>query len=401
MHQRLLEKILRREESLFAEDMEANHPPLVERIAGARVLVIGAAGSIGSAFVREVVPFKPAALHLVDLSENNMVEVVRDLRSTNLLLPDEFKTFAIGLGNLEFDPFIRAQGDYDYIVNFSALKHVRSERDPYTLMRMVYTNLTALRQLSDYLVNRPLKKLFSVSSDKAVNPASLMGATKAFMEKIMVLYSESTPCSTSRFANVAFSDGSLLHGFNRRLEKKQPISAPSDVRRFFISHEEAGSLCLLSCFLGDNRDNYFPRLSQELDMYTFSEIAEIFLRDRGLEPELFSSEQEAKDAAVSLTDSPTRWPCYFSRSDTTGEKMFEEFYTDADDLDLDRYRNVGVIRTPAMGGQEAAVLRDVLGSLEAMQARGSWSKEEIVGQVEEAIPEMQHEEMARNLDEKM
>ena len=401
MHERILEIMLRRDRSLFTQDMDDHHQDLMNEISNARVLVIGAAGSIGSAFVKQVAAFTPAALHLVDINENNLVEVVRDLRSTNLAVPDDFKTYAIGLGSIEFEAFIRASREYDYIVNFSALKHVRSERDPYTLMRMIHTNLYSLKQLSDHLAGCSTKKLFSVSSDKAVNPVSIMGATKAFMEKIMIMYSDKTPCSSSRFANVAFSDGSLLFGFDKRLQKKQPISAPSDVKRFFISHEEAGSLCLLSCFLGGNRDNYFPKLNEDLDMYTFSEIAEIFLRDKGLKPVILASEEEAKDAAARMKRSPKEWPCYFSGSDTTGEKMYEEFYTEDDDVDFDRYTNIGVIRNTIMDEDESIVLQDALEAFRKMQKRGTWSKEEIVDCMKTAIHEMQHEEMDRNLDQKM
>lgn len=401
MHERLLERILRREKSLFTQDMEDNHQELMLRISNSRILIVGAAGSIGSAFVKQVIPYRPSVLHLVDTNENNLVEVVRDLRSTNLEIPDDFKTLAIALGTGEFDAFLKMHGGYEYIVNFSALKHVRSERDPYTLMRMIYTNVYSIKQLLDSLTDHSIKKFFSVSSDKAVNPVSIMGATKAFMEKIMILYSDKIPCSTSRFANVAFSDGSLLFGFNKRIEKKQPISAPSDVRRYFISHEEAGSLCLLSCFLGNNRDNYFPRLNKDSDMYTFSEIAEIFLDSKGLKPMLLPSEKEAKQAAGRIKSSSREWPCYFSESDTTGEKGYEEFYTEDDDVDFDRYQKIGVIRDKILDKKESIVLNDALCAIGKMREKGYWTKKDIVACIKRAIPEMQHDQKEKNLDEKM
>ena len=292
MHEGLLKKVLHREKSLFTRDIDAKHHELIDKISRTGVLVIGAAGTIGSAFVQELVYYRPKLLHLVDTSENNLVELVRDLRSSDIIVPDCFKTFAIGLGTIEFEAFLKQHAsNYDYCVNFSALKHVRSERDPYTLMRMVYTNTYSVNHLLITLKKHPIKKFFSISSDKAVNPVSIMGATKCFMEKVMIQHSETVPCSSSRFANVAFSDGSLLFGFKKRIEKLQPLSAPSDVKRYFISSKEAGQLCLLSCFIGNNRDNYFPKLNKELDMHTFSEIAEIFLASEGKSAIILPSEE--------------------------------------------------------------------------------------------------------------
>ncbi|MEI7639749.1 MAG: polysaccharide biosynthesis protein, partial [Syntrophus sp. (in: bacteria)] len=278
----LLSRILKRSGSMFAEDLEVHRAQIEACIRGARIMVIGAAGSIGSAFVRQLVSFRPAALHMVDISENNLVEVVRDLRSALISLPEDFKTFAVAMGSLEFDRLLDAErasdrGGYDYVINFSALKHVRSEKDPFSLMRMVHTNVVAVKALLDRLVGTFTRKHFSVSSDKAANPANIMGATKIFMERVLLTYADRIPFSTARFANVAFSDGSLLHGFLQRLAKGQPFAAPYDVRRYFISHEEAGQLCLLSCFLGENRDIYFPKLDEGSDLLTFAEIAVMVL----------------------------------------------------------------------------------------------------------------------------
>ena len=401
MHDLLLERVLRRNVSMFHRDMEKNYDDLKTVIFNSKILVIGAAGSIGSAFVKQLSHFRPSILHLVDPNENSLVEVVRDLRSSNIEMPIDFKTFSIAMGTDEFTAFLHSQYGYDYYVNFSALKHVRSERDPYTLMRMVYTNVCSTSNLLNIIDNFPAEKFFSVSSDKAVNPVSIMGATKAFMEKLMIAHSDKTPCSSSRFANVAFSDGSLLHGFQNRIDKKQPISAPSDIRRYFISHEEAGSLCLLSCFLGNNRENYFPKLDKCKDMYTFSEIVEIFLDCNGLKPIFFDSEVDAKNEAKRITSSSKEWPCHLSKSDTSGEKLYEEFYTEADSVDLKRYQDIGVISEPRLSRKETELIDKSLITIEGLRKQGVWSKSDIVDCIKMVIATIQHKEKGKSLDEKM
>jgi FlaA1/EpsC-like NDP-sugar epimerase len=395
----LLELILRRSGSLFAEDLAAQRDAVEERISGARVLVVGAAGSIGSAFVHQLLPFRPAGLHLVDISENNLVEVVRDLRSSRVSVPENFKTFAVAMGSLEFDRMLAAEGPYDFVVNFSAMKHVRSERDPFSLMRMVQTNVEAVRGLLELLAETGTQKHFSVSSDKAANPANIMGATKIFMERILLAYSDRLPFSTARFANVAFSDGSLLHGFLKRLEKRQPLAAPHDVKRYFISHEESGHLCLLACFLGENRDIYFPKLDEIKDVLTFSEIAEMVLRARGFEPDLCASEEEAKEKAARMAPGAKRWPCYFFESDTTGEKPYEEFFTAEDRVDFDRYRAIGVIHQPPWTDLER--IDRALGALGEIRRAQRWRKEDMVEAIRIIVPELEHEEKGKNLDQKM
>lgn len=399
MENALLEKILRRKESLFLSDMGDRESELRRAVSGARVLVIGAAGSIGSAFVRQLVPYRPGALHLVDISENNLVEVVRDLRSSLAVLPEDFKTFAVAMGSLEFDRLLDVEKDYDYVVNFSALKHVRSERDPFSLMRMFRTNVEAVKELVERLAGTSIRKHFSVSSDKAANPANVMGATKIFMERVLLTQSDRVPFSTARFANVAFSDGSLLHGFLQRLAKKQPFAAPHDVKRYFISHEEAGQLCLLSCFLGENRDIYFPKLDEGADLLTFSEIAVQVLEANGLTPDICASEEEAKERASLLGDQAKAWPCYFFESDTTGEKPFEEFYTQNDDVNFRRYRNVGVIGQPAWGDHDR--IEEALSAFERIRLSADWRKEDMVEAIKIVVPELMHEEKNRNLDQKM
>jgi FlaA1/EpsC-like NDP-sugar epimerase len=336
---------------------------------------------------------------LVDISENNLVEVVRDFRSSQVKLPDDFKTFAVALGSLEFDRMLRSEKDYDYVVNFSAMKHVRSERDPFSLMRMFHTNVYAVKSLLDHLVGTSTKKHFSVSSDKATNPANVMGATKIFMERVLLVYSDRIPFSTARFANVAFSDGSLLYGFLHRLAKKQPFSAPHDVKRYFISHEEAGQLCLLSCFLGENRDIYFPKLDEETDLLTFSDIAVIVLAANGYVPDLCSSEDEAKEKAARLRTGDGTWPCYFFGSDTTGEKSFEEFYTAKDPVDFSLYRSIGIISQPPWRDRDR--IYQALAAFEKIRQAERWRKEDMVEAIRIIVPELSHEEKYKNLDQKM
>jgi len=395
----LLSKILKRSGPMFADDLESHRAQIDACIRGARIMVIGAAGSIGSAFVKQLLPFRPVALHLVDISENNLVEVVRDLRSALIALPEDFKTFAVAMGSLEFDRLLDAERAYDYVINFSALKHVRSEKDPFSLMRMVHTNVVAVKALLDLLVGTSTQKHFSVSSDKAANPANIMGATKIFMERVLLTYADRIPFSTARFANVAFSDGSLLHGFLQRLAKRQPFSAPYDVRRYFISHEEAGQLCLLSCFLGENRDIYFPKLDEGSDLLTFAEIAVMVLAAHGFEPDLCASEDEAKEKAARMEQGLISWPCYFFASDTTGEKPYEEFYTAADSVKLDRYRQVGVISQPPWTDREK--IDQALAAFARIREKDHWRKEEMVEAIKIIVPELEHEEKGRNLDQKM
>ncbi len=395
----LVNRILKRSRSIFADDIADHHMQIGNVIRGARIMIIGAAGSIGSIFLRQLIPYEPEALHLVDISENNLVEVVRDLRSSLIALPDDFKTFAISIGSEEFNRLLQAEEDYDYVANFSALKHVRSEKDPYSLMRMYNTNVYYVKQLLDALVDTKIRKHFSVSSDKATNPENIMGATKSFMERILLSFADRVPFSTARFANVAFSDGSLLYGFMQRLAKRQPLSAPNDVKRYFISHEEAGQLCLLSCFLGKNREVYFPKLDRNKDLLSFPEIALMVLEAGGYRPAICDSEEEAKILAGRLTVDSKEWPCWFSPSDTTGEKAVEEFYRMDDPVDLDRYRRVGVISQLAWSAREK--IDQALYEFERLKEAPFWQKEKMVEAIGIVVPELKHRERCKNLDQKM
>lgn len=395
----ILAKVLGRTQSFLAADLEEAHSTIRDSVQGSRILVIGAAGSIGCSFVKELVKFSMDALHLVDISENNLAEVVRDLRSTGSRLPEDFQTFSIDFGGPEMAALLKRE-KYDYVLNFSALKHVRSERDAFTLMRLLDVNVLANKRLLDALSgpNAP-RKVFAVSSDKAVRPANIMGASKAFMERVFISRADEIPFGSARFANVAFSDGSLLHSFQQRLEKRQALSAPSDVRRYFISHQEAGQLCILGCFAGGNKEIVYPDFRPDEDMMTFSEIAVELLRINGYEPLYCKTEEEAREAASKLTSESKQWPCLFSGSDTSGEKMYEEFVDPAEVTTIDRFKHVGVITDPVFHGRE--VLDQSITKLKELRDSGSWILDDLIDAVSTAVPELAHARTLKNLDQKM
>lgn len=387
-----------RTSSMFEEDVQNNFQSLQDRICNSRVAIIGAAGSIGFSVVKSILRFKPAALALIDLNENNLVEVVRDCRSSaDIVMPDEFTVLPIALGSVEFLQFFHESKPFDYILNLSAIKHVRSEKNIYCLSRMIDVNICHLAEFLEEL-RYSAKKFFSVSSDKAVNPANLMGASKMVMEKIL-LAQQKHPFSTARFANVAFSDGSLPFGFLKRIEKRQPISAPRDVKRFFISHEEAGHICLLSSILGENGDVYFPVLKQDDDEKTFSEIAVKLLEKSGYQPHECSSEEEAKQTAESLIDQG-KWPCFFFDSDTTGEKDYEEFYNDTELTDFDKYKNIGVIKQTC-NDVDCKALATFLQFVKDAKSNNSVKKSDYVEEFRKIVPALKHVETGKSLDQKM
>lgn len=394
----LLASILGRTESLFAPDLDVARDRLADAIRGRRVLVTGGAGSIGSAFIQQLLPFRPGALLVVDLSENSLAELVRDLRASSLPLPERFSTYAIAFGSLEFEHVFADAGPFDYLVNFAALKHVRSERDPYSLMRMIDTNVLALDRFLQAAASGVPPGVFSVSSDKAIRPANLMGATKAWMEKILWRHSAGRVCSTARFANVAFSDGSLPFAFRQRIAKRQPLSAPSDVKRYFISHEEAGQLCLLACFLSASRTIVIPRLDAR-HAASLVDVAVQLLDSLGMEPWPCDSEEEAKARAAQLPAQPRRWPCYFSPSDTTGEKTLEEFCAEEEAPDYSAYRALGVIRH--RGEVDERSLQAARDAIDRIRDSRLWRKTDILAAVRLAVPDLIHVEHGRSLDEKM
>ncbi len=390
--------VIGRDNVLFSPDTVVLHDQLSDAVSSSKFLVIGGAGSIGQSVTREIFKRDPKTLHVVDISENNMVELVRDLRSTIGYGNGEFKTFAVDCGSLEFEALIKKEGPYDYVFNLSALKHVRSEKDPYTLMRMIMVNVFNTIKTLRLAQSMGAKKYFCVSTDKAANPVNMMGASKRIMEMFLMRESLTQEISMARFANVAFSDGSLLHGFNQRFAKKQPLAAPNDVRRYFVTPEESGELCLLSGLLGDNRDIFFPKLSEKLHLITFSDIAISYLRERGYEPYECESEDEARDRAVKLIANK-QWPCYFFKSDTTGEKDFEEFFTDNEDLDMERFETVGIIKNHP--DFDELKLDDFTNGIETLRDKGIWTKDDIVELYFGLLPEFAHKETGKYLDQRM
>ena len=394
--------LIGRTQPLFLEDIAKREKEINEIVHNSRFLVIGGAGTIGSAICRELFDRDPKVLHVVDISENNMVELVRDIRSSKGYGTGEFATFAIDCGSDIFRAFMKEQkgriGGYDYVFNTSAQKHVRSEKDPYTLMRMIDTNIFNTDSTMVQAKECGAKKYFCVSTDKAANPVNMMGASKRIMEMYLNRRSLEMPVSTARFANVAFSDGSLLYGFNRRLEKNQPIAAPNDVRRYFVTPKEAGELCMLSCLTGENRDIYFPKLDEELNLVTFSHIAEKYLTSLGYEPVQCATEQEARDR-VSELKAKHQYPVYFFASDTTGEKDFEEFYMDGETLDLDKFTSIGIVKKGADYDEDK--LQMFSDAIAKLRSAGTWNRKDLVDLFNEMLPEFHHKETGKFLDSRM
>jgi FlaA1/EpsC-like NDP-sugar epimerase len=387
-----------RKSALFIPDLETHGTEIAAGIHGRRFLVIGGAGSIGSAVVKRLFASKPSVLHVVDLSENNLVELVRDIRSTMGHIAGDFSTFAIDCLATEFDALVTQSRGYDYVLNFSAMKHVRSEKDPFTLMRLIRTNIFAAIRSAEAAVQVGGQKFFCVSTDKASNPVNMMGASKRIMELFLQERSARLPFSSARFANVAFSDGSLLHGFRHRLDKHQPIAAPNDVQRYFVTDDEAATLCLFSVFLGANNDIFFPKLDESRDLLRFSEIATRFLRQRGYEPVPCANDDEARSLASSLIPQK-KWPCVFCPSDTTGEKDVEEFFVESEEVDLERFVDIGVVQPAFLF--DSSRLRRFEQEIQRMLQTRIWSKQDLVELFKETLPSFQHEEKHRNLDQKM
>lgn len=390
--------LIGREKELFTVDLNDKEQELKEIVSNCKFLVLGGAGSIGQAVTKEIFKRNPKKLHVVDISENNLAELVRDIRSSFGYINGDFQTFALDIGSVEYDAFIKADGQFDYVLNLSALKHVRSEKDPYTLMRMIDVNIFNTDKTLQQSINSGVKKYFCVSTDKAANPVNMMGASKRIMEMFLMRRSLDINISTARFANVAFSDGSLLHSFNQRIQKHQPIVAPNDIKRYFVTPQESGELCLMSCIFGENRDIFFPKLSENLHLISFADIAIKYLEQKGYEPVLCDNEDEARKLAKTLPEQG-KWPCLFTGSDTTGEKDFEEFFTDAEVLDMQRFNNLGVIKNEAIFNSE--LLTEFENSIQAMRDKRAWDKQSIVELFFKMIPDFGHKETGKYLDGKM
>ncbi|MUU78131.1 UDP-N-acetylglucosamine 4,6-dehydratase [Winogradskyella endarachnes] len=391
-------KLIGRKEALFTEDF-ANNSILNNIVASSKFLILGGAGTIGQAVTKEIFERNPLKLHIVDISENNLVELVRDIRSSFGYIAGEFKTFALDIGSFEYDAFITSDGNYDYVLNLSALKHVRSEEDPFTLMRMIQTNIFNTEKTLQQSINKGVKKYFCVSTDKAADPVNMMGASKRIMELFLLQKSKEISISTARFANVAFSDGSLLHGFEQRIKKQQPIVVPHNIKRYFITPKEAGELCLLACIFGNNNDIFFPKLNSNLKLTSFKDIAINYLKHLQLEPQLCENEDTARLLAKSLP-SKGQWPYFISKSDTTGEKESEIFFTDDDNIDLSQFSAIGIIKQNPKVINSNAIL-DFTNSINALKTKKHWTKEDLVTLVRKILPNFNHKETGKYLDQKM
>lgn len=395
----IAENVTERENSLFLPDIESNREDLRREIEGKRVLVIGGAGSIGSSYIKAVLPFRPASLTVVDLNENGLAELTRDLRSSEgMFVPDRYLTYTLDFDSRIFRRMFRKEGGYDIVANFSAHKHVRSEKDRNSVEALLENNVLKARRLLDLLCEFPPRHFFCVSTDKAANPVNVMGASKRVMEDLIMAYSDRFKVTTARFANVAFSNGSLPAGFIERVMKRQPIAAPLDVRRYFVSPEESGQICMLACILGKNGEVFFPKLGEE-KMMKFSTIADRFLHSLGYEPKLCSSDEEARREAAAMPENPQEWPVVYFKSDTTGEKDYEEFFVEGEKLDMDRFSSLGVIEESAH--RPKAEVDAFLDRLETLFDDDAFTKEDVVAALKDFLPNFEHEEKGKNLDQKM
>ena len=393
------EYVTKREKSMFLADIDVNRTCISEKIAGKTVLVIGGAGSIGSSFIKAVVPFKPASLVVVDTNENGLAELTRDLRSTKgMYVPEDYVPYPMNFASTVFEKMFRSRGGFDIVANFSAHKHVRSEKDIYSVEALLQNNVLQAKKLLDLLAEIPPEEYFCVSTDKAANPVNIMGASKRIMEDVIFAYSDKFPVKTARFANVAFSNGSLPAGFIARLQKLQPISAPSDVKRYFVSPEESGQICMLACMLGENREIFFPRL-EEAQMMTFDKIATAFLEEHGYEVMQCASDEEAIEKAADLRNGSRKYPVHYSGSNTSGEKAYEEFYTESETVDFNRLQALGVVTGKQI--PDVSRIEVLFEKLHAVFAKKDTTKEEVVEIMADYLPNFEHIETGKSLDSKM
>ena len=390
--------------SMFAADIEANKETLTKEIKDKKVCVIGGAGSIGSSFIKAVLRFEPKSVVVVDLNENGLAELVRDVRSTEgLFVPDEFRCYTLNFADPIFTRIFREEKGFDIVANFSAHKHVRAEKDRYSVQALIENNDIKAKKLMDLLCEFPPKHFFCVSTDKAANPVNIMGASKRIMEDLVMAYNDKFKVTTARFANVAFSNGSLPDGWIHRLQKKQPLAAPSDVKRYFVSPEESGQICMLACILGKGGEVFFPKLGED-QMLTFSSICDRFVEANGLEKDPCSSDAEAKKKAAILKVSPRgdlegAYPTVYFTSDTTGEKAYEEFYVPGEKIDMERFKALGVVEKTTR--HNMTEVNSFFHSLESLFAKDDFTKADVVEAIKEFIPNFEHEEKGKNLDQKM
>jgi len=401
--------VTKRPVSMFAADIEANKELLTQEIKNKKVCVIGGAGSIGSSFIKAILHFEPKSVVVVDLNENGLAELVRDVRSTDgLYVPDEFRCYTLNFADPIFERIFREEKGFDIIANFSAHKHVRSEKDRYSVQALIENNDIKAKKLMDLLTVYPPKHFFCVSTDKAANPVNIMGASKRIMEDLVMAYNKYFKVTTARFANVAFSNGSLPDGWLHRIQKQQPLAAPSDVKRYFVSPEESGQICMLACILGRPGEVFFPKLGED-QMLTFSSICDNFVKAQGFEKDPCSSDEEAKQKAAaldysgsqlsSLNSQPLKYPTVYFKSDTTGEKAYEEFYVPGEKIDMQRFQSLGVVEQTTRHNMDE--VNTFFDKLEAIFHKDDFTKAQVVDAIKEFIPNFEHEEKGKNLDQKM
>lgn len=388
-----------RQESMFLSDINANKETLSREIKDKSVCVIGGAGSIGSSFIKAVLPFKPSKLVVIDLNENGLAELTRDLRSTDgMYVPVDYRAYTLNFADPIFERIFREEKGFDIFANFSAHKHVRSEKDRYSVQALIENNDIKAKRLLDLLTEFPPKHFFCVSTDKAANPVNIMGASKRIMEDMVMAYTSKFKVTTARFANVAFSNGSLPDGWVNRTMKKQPLTAPNDVKRYFVSPEESGQICMLACILGNNGEIFFPKLGEE-EMLTFSSICDKYMEAIGCRKKEFATDEEARKFAAAMPFDTKDYPVVYFKSDTTGEKAFEEFYVPGEKINLSRFKALGVIEEVKKRPMQE--IDAFFNEMEEIFAKPDFNKEEIIGAIKRFIPNFEHEEKGKNLDQKM
>jgi FlaA1/EpsC-like NDP-sugar epimerase len=399
LKQFIAEHVICRSTSMFSVDIEANRKTLQKEIENKSVCVIGGAGSIGSSFIRAVLPFKPSKLIVIDLNENGLAELTRDLRSTyNMYVPIEYRTYTLNFADPIFERIFCEEQGFDIVANFSAHKHVRSEKDKYSVQALIENNDIKAKKFLDILTIYPPKHFFCVSTDKAANPVNIMGASKRIMEDMIMAYASKFKVTTARFANVAFSNGSLPDGWIQRVMKKQPLAAPNDVKRYFVSPEESGQICMLACILGNNGEIFFPKLGEK-QMLTFSSICDEYVRAIGYEKEEFITDDEAKKFASEMAFDNKKYPVVYFKSDTTGEKTYEEFYIPGEKINMERFTSLGVIEE--VEKRPMAEIEAFFNEMERIFLKPDFTKEEVVEAIKSFIPNFEHEEKGKNLDQKM
>lgn len=393
------ESVTFRKASMFADDIESNKEMLTKEIRGKKVCVIGGAGSIGSSFIKAVLRFEPKSVVVIDLNENGLAELVRDVRSTEgLYVPEEFRCYTLNFADTIFERIFREERGFDIVANFSAHKHVRSEKDKYSVQALIENNDIKAKRLMDLLTVYPPKHFFCVSTDKAANPVNIMGASKRIMEDLVMAYNKYFKVTTARFANVAFSNGSLPDGWIHRLQKKQPLAAPSDVKRYFVSPEESGQICMLACILGNGGEVFFPKLGED-QMLSFSSICDEFVKTEGFSKKECSSDEEAKQFAAAMDYDSDTYPVVYFKSDTTGEKAYEEFYVPGEKIDMERFNALGVVEQTTR--HNMTEVEAFFTKLESIFSQETFTKSQVVDAIREFIPNFEHEEKGRNLDQKM